>query len=240
MKKAFLVLAFLTITAILSADYKEALTLYENGQYDLSLKKISEELNATNDMTPNSPNYDLRFLAAHNYRKLGNLKAAATHLWRCAVIKKDQVAPYVDLAMIYIDEKKLVEAETVAWNGLKIGKSAMLYYVLGMASVKKNNFVKAKEYFEQANSLQPDLYYCYNALGISLFNLKKYGEANTAFSVANAINPNSKEILNNMGMSMEKLAKFKEALKYYEQARSLDKNDKTINGNIERVQKRIK
>lgn len=236
MKKiAIVTVIFLFAGTSLFASYKEALKLFEQKDYKGSLKMIADELETANDTKPDSPNYNLRFLAAHNHWKLGNTKSAIDHFTRCIAIKKDKVDPYIDLALLQIELKKYAEADATARKGMEVEKSPMLYYVMGIASLKRDNFWKAKEMFEKANSLNPELYYSYNALGITLMKLKKYGEANTAFSAAYAIKPRSAEIVNNLGMSYEKLGKSKEAYEYYKKAQTLDDKNTVIAANIDRV-----
>ncbi|OHD67440.1 MAG: hypothetical protein A2W19_03160 [Spirochaetes bacterium RBG_16_49_21] len=233
---ATILVAFMN--SALLASYAEALKLFEKKDYKNSLKIIAGELEIANDANPGSPNYNLRFLAAHNHWKLGNMKSAVDHFTRCIEIKKNTAAPYIDLAMLQIEIKKYGDAEITAKRGLTVEKSPLLYYLLGLISLKKENFWRAKEMFEKANSLDPELHYSYNALGIALMRLKKYGEANTAFSAAYAMKPKSAEILNNLGMSYEKLGKTKEALEYYEKAGALDDKNRVVSDNLARLKKK--
>ncbi len=241
MKKISVLVALLLFTGTsLFASYKEALKLFEKKDYANSLKMIADELETANDAKPDSPNYNLRFLAAHNHWKLGNSKSAIDHFTRCIAIKKNKVDPYIDLALLQIEMKKYVEAEATARRGMEVERSPMIFYVMGIASLKRENFRKAKEMFEKANSLNPDLYYSYNALGITLMKLKKYSEANTAFSAAYAVKPRSAEIVNNLVMSYEKLGKQKDALEYYKKARALDEKNSVIAANIDRLKGKVK
>jgi len=241
MKKIMVFALLLLFTGTsLFASYKEALKLFEKKDYANSLKMIADELETANDAKPDSPNYNLRFLAAHNHWKLDNTKSAVDHFTRCIAINKKKADPYIDLALLQIEMKKYVEAEATARRGMEVEKSPMLFYVMGIVSMKRENFWKAKEMFEKANSLNPDLYYSYNALGITLMKLKKYGEANTAFSAAYAVKPRSAEIVNNLGMSYEKLGKPKDALEYYKKARALDEKNAVIAANIDRLKGKVK
>ncbi len=227
-------------STVLFASYKKALELYENKDYKASLKMIADELETSNDANPESPNYNLRYLAAHNHWKLGNTKSAMDHFVKCIRIRKEKVDPYIDLGLLQLEMKKYGDSEGTAKRGLEVGKSPLLYYILGMSSLKRENFWKAKEMFEKANSLNPELYYSYNALGITLMRLKKFSEANTAFSAASAIKPRSADILNNLGMSYEKLGRIKEAYEYYKKANSIDEKNNTVADNIARIKARMK
>jgi tetratricopeptide (TPR) repeat protein len=241
MKKTMVMVALLLFAGTaLYASYKEALKLFEQKDYKGSLKMIADELETVNDTKPDSPNYNLRFLAAHNHWKLGNTRSAMDHFTRCIAIKKGKADPYIDLALLQLELKKYNEADATARKGMEVEKSPMLFYIMGIASLKRDNFWKAKEMFEKANSLNPDLYYSYNALGITLMKLKKYSEANTAFSAAFAVKPRSAEIMNNLGMSYEKLGKNKDAYEYYKKALVLDEKNQVITANIERLKGKVK
>ena len=241
MKKIIILISLLLFpVAVLYASYKDALKLFEQKDYKGSLKIIADELETSNDFKPDSPNYNLRFLAAHDHWQLGTTKSAIDHFNRCIEIKKNKADAYIDLALLLIDLKRYGEADNTARRGLEVEKSPMLHYTMGIASLKRENFWKAKEMFEKANSLNPELYYSYNALGITLMRLKKFSEANTAFSAASAIKPKSVEIINNLGMSYEKLGKNKEAYEYFKKAFSLDEKNSVIAANFERIKAKVK
>ena len=241
MKKIFLT-AFLVLFGATSllASYEDALKLYQDGKYRESLDILGKELDVSKDLEEGAPNYNIRFLAAHNHWKLGNDESAIAHFKRCIDIKKDAVEPYIDLSLFLLERDRLNDAEIFARQGLRIKNSAMLYYVLGRSALKRKNYWRAKELFETANSLDPELYISYNELGITLMNLNKYGDANTAFSVAMALSPEKPELLNNMGLCLEKLQKYKESYQYLEKANSMQMENKAILENMLRVKKMLK
>lgn len=240
MKKLPVILILLFSATLLHADYSEALKLYQKKQYQASLKQVADSLEVDKDMEANSPNYKLRYLAAHLHWKLGNEKSVIAHFKRCMEIKKDAVNPYIDLALFLTEQKRYGDAAVYVRKGLNIRKDPMLYYILGRISLEQGNFWRAKELFEKTNALDPELYISYNGLGIALMKLKKFGDANAAFSVALAINPDSVEILNNMGMSLESTGKYRGAYEYYKKANSLDMENRQILANMQRAKKKLK
>ena len=130
MKKIILLLIIAFPIITIGATYEDALELFKKKQYKDSLKVLAENLVVADDLVPNSSNYNLRFLAAHNHWKLGNTNSVVTHFKRCMDIKKDTVEPYIDLALFMIEIKRYNEAERIVVKGLSIKKEAMLYYVL--------------------------------------------------------------------------------------------------------------
>lgn len=216
----FLILAIF-ITSSAFATYEQALSLYQENKFQESLAMCAQELVMADDFKPGSPNYKLRYLAAHNHWKLGNAESASIHFRKCMAIDKTKTDPYIDLAMLLIEKKKYKEAGSVVEDGLKIKEDAMLYWVLGRIAIERGDYQRAKTLLERANGIDPELYVSYNDLGIALMRLGKYGDANAAFSVAYAINSDSAEINNNMAYSLYKMGKNNEALPYIKKAQEL-------------------
>lgn len=215
---SFLVL-FLTGTAF--ASYEQALVLYQEKKYQESLQMVADDLVVADDYKENSPNYKLRFLAAHNHWKLGNDKSAVAHFRKCMDIKKDCIDPYIDCCMVLLEKHRYGDAQSIAEDALKVKEDAMLYWILGRIAMAKENYSKARELLEKANGLDPELYVSYNDLGIVLLKLRRVGDANAAFSVALAIYPDSPEANYNMSYTLVLLGKKSEALIYAKRAMEL-------------------
>jgi tetratricopeptide (TPR) repeat protein len=218
-KRWLLILCIILFTSSsVFASYKEALDLFIENKYQDSLRIIAGELDVQKDMIPDSSNYKLRYLAAHNHWKLKNTGSAIAHLKRCMEIQKTNQDPLIDLSLIFFEDKKYGDAGFYALKAAGMKESPMPYYVLGNISLEQKNYWKAKEYFEKAISIDPGMSIAYNGLGIILMNLNKYSEANTAFSAALALSPDSPEILNNIAASLKRLGKTNEAYGYYSSA----------------------
>ncbi len=235
-KAIVIITAFLiSINTALSASYKEALSLFEEKKYKESLEVIARELDPKKDLEKDSPNYEMRFLAAHNHWKLGNVQAAVIHFKRCSEIKKDIPDPLTDLSFLMLEYKRYGDAAFFAGMALKISEGSASYYLLGKSAMKIGNYYKAKEYFEKAISLDPESWTSYNNLGIVLMRLKKYSEANTAFSAALAGMPDSTEVLNNIAVNFETSGRLDEALKYFSMANEKSPENPVIKANLERI-----
>ena len=238
MIRTVLVLFLILLSSVnVFASYKEALKLFEEGNYSDSLKIIADELDTTNDSVLDSPNYKLRFLAAHNHWQLGNDNSAIAHFAKCMEIKKDTVDPYIDLGLFYLEKGKYPASESICQRGLKIESSPMLYYIIGKTYLAKRNFQKAREFFEKANSVDPEFYMSYNELGIALMNLGRIGEANTAFRIANSLNPRNSQVLNNLGISYESIGDKKSAVSALKKALKLDPDNTEIKNNLSTLEK---
>lgn len=240
--KAILIMActILISTQASASSYSDAVKLFQDKKYNESLKIIAGELSVDKDMEPDSPNYNLRFLAAHIHWRLRNFESAITHFKKCMEIKTNEIAPYIDIALMLIDMKRYPDAELYANRGLKIKKDAMFFYILGRAAMANKNYERAKAMFEKANSIDPGIYVSYNSLGMALMRLGRYSQANTAFLTALALMPDSAEILNNIALTLESMGKPGEALDYAAKAKSLEPNNTVILANLERIKGKAK
>ncbi|HSV96641.1 MAG TPA: tetratricopeptide repeat protein [Spirochaetota bacterium] len=239
MKKPVCIAAILLIPAtIVLASYDDALKLFQENKYRESLEKIAAELSVDRDFQDNSPNYALRFLAAHNHWKMGNHEAAISHFRRCADIRKNLPDPLIDLGLLLIDFKRYRDAELFAQRALTLQKSPTAYYVVAKSAYGLGNYWRAKEFFEKAISLDPEFFAAYNGLGMTLMRLGRYTQASTAFAAALASAPASPELLNNMGLCLEKMGKPKEALEYYKKADRLNQGNAVIQQNLARLSAR--
>jgi len=237
MKKTIITcLIFIFYTSSLFASYDKALALYQEKKYQESLKMVADDLIIAEDYKENSPNYNLRYLAAHNHWKMGNDKSAVAHFRKCMDINKKAVEPYIDCCILLLEKGRYGDARSIAEDGLKVKEDAMLYWVLGRIATVNENYSRAKELFEKANSLDPELYVSYNDLGIVLMRLNKPGDANTAFSVALAIYPDSVEANYNMAYSLLLMNKKNEAAIYARRALELSPGNETIQRLIQKIE----
>jgi len=228
MKKLILTFFAILLSSSAFAAYDKALELYQENKFQESLAVCAEDLIMAEDFKPGSPNYKIRYLAAHNHWKLGNVESASIHFRKCMAIDKTKIDPYIDLSMLLIEKRKFKEAGSVIEDGLKVKEDAMLFWLLGKIALERRDYQRARTLFERANGIDPEFYISYNDLGIALMKLGKYGDANAAFSVAYAINPDSAEINNNMAYSLYKMEKKNEALPYIKKALELASGKESV------------
>lgn len=152
MKKIIFPVIFCIAAFPLFADYNSALKLFTEGKYDDSLKVIAEELDAAKDMTADSPNYKLRFLAGHNHWKMKRYENALSHLGRCLQIRANDTNAMIDVGLIYLEMKKYTDAVRV---GQKIAEkeknNAMAYYIIGKGALRSRKFLGRKRTFRKSN-----------------------------------------------------------------------------------------
>jgi tetratricopeptide (TPR) repeat protein len=146
------------------ASYDEALKLYQEKKFRESLDSIASELSVDQDFQQNSPNYALRFLAAHNHWKMGNHEAAIAHFRRCADIQKDTSRSSDRPGTLLIDIGRYWEAEPFAQRALALQKNPIAYYVVAKSAYGVGNFWRSKEFFEKSISMDPEFFVAYNGL----------------------------------------------------------------------------
>jgi tetratricopeptide (TPR) repeat protein len=237
MKKLLLFsLIFTIMSSNAFAAYEQALTLFQEKKYQESLDILAEDLVVADDFKPGSPNYKIRFLAAHIHWKLGNEESASIHLRKCMAIEKTKVDPYIDLALLFMEKGRLNAAVSVVEDGLKIKEDPMLLWILGRIYYQKENYWRAKELLEKSVANDPELYFSYNDLGMALMKLSKFGDANTAFSVALAVNPDSAEINLNIAQSLISMGKFNDAEIYAKKANTLSPDNEMIKNIVKKIE----
>jgi tetratricopeptide (TPR) repeat protein len=99
-----------------------------------------------------------------------------------------------------------------------------LIYLLGLSSIKLENFNKAENYFNKLILLNKNAENLY-ILGNIQKKLKKFDNAIISFEDAIKLNPNFTEAYNNLGSTQKSLNKYEEAIINYKKAISLKKNN---------------
>ena len=125
--------------------------------------------------------------------------------------------------------------EDVIVEGKKLFKQrqndAQLIYLLGLSSIKLENFDDAENYFNKLILLNknPENFY---VLGNIQKKLKKFDNAIISFEKAIKINSNFTEAYNNLGSTQKSLNKYQEAIVNYKKAISLKKNNLEAHYNL--------
>ena len=118
--------------------------------------------------------------------------------------------------------------EDVIVEGEKLLKQrqndAQLIYLLGLSSIKLENFNNAENYFNKLILLNKNAENLY-ILGNIQKKLKKFDNAIISFEGAIKLNSNFTEAYNNLGSTQKSLNKYEEAIMNYKKAISLKRNN---------------
>jgi tetratricopeptide (TPR) repeat protein len=142
--------------------------------------------------------------------------------------------PYVcsKLGALYLQSDRVKDGIKFLKQGLKSNQAEPpvlfeLYYSLGNAYVRQQDYERAKKQYEKAIS-QPILPMlkigAYNNLGNLLQQIGDFAKARQAYQTVLQIDPNLAVGYYNLGMTLKALGKIKEAIAAYQQAIKLDPN----------------
>ena len=130
-----------------------------------------------------------------------------------------------DKILISFKQNKFKE---VIAEGVKLYKQrqndAQLIYLLGLSSIKLENFEDAENYFNKLILLKKNSENLY-ILGNIQKKLKKFDLAIISFEGAIKLNPDFTEAYNNLGSTQKSLNKYEEAIINYKKAISLKKDN---------------
>ena len=135
---------------------------------------------------------------------------------------------------ILISFKQNKFKEVIA-EGIKLFKQrqndAHLIYLLGLSSIKLENFEDAENYFNKLILVKKNSENLY-ILGNIQKKLKKFDLAIISFEGAIKLNPYFTEAYNNLGSTQKSLNKYEEAIINYKKAISLKKNNLEASYNL--------
>lgn len=121
---------------------------YKNLQMEIELMYEALNKDPQNGML----NYNL----GHLYRKAGQVTKSAVHLQMAIQIDPKWVDSYLELGLIFCDQKKYLIAEKIFLKGLEQKPYDKLYNELGVIYSLNNKKEKAIKSFDKAMSLNPD------------------------------------------------------------------------------------
>lgn len=127
-----------------------AIAYAEKGEYEKALTEFQKAAN----LNPNE--YNIYFNIGVLYENIRNFEKALEAYERVVVLKADYAPVYNKLANFYVNAKRYDDA-IVALEQLKelLPDSWKSYSLLGQVYVLKGNFIRAREYFEKALTLDP-------------------------------------------------------------------------------------
>ncbi|MDH5717096.1 MAG: tetratricopeptide repeat protein [Spirochaetia bacterium] len=132
--------------------YIKALEKYKMQKYEASLDDIRHVIKS------NMQNYKLRYLAAHNHWRLGNYESAILHFNESILINKNEAGPYIDLSLLYLQNKNYKNSEKLALacqNNLETNNieiPSKLFNILSRLNLYKGKYQEALDYAQEAKA----------------------------------------------------------------------------------------
>ena len=155
---------------------------------------------------------------------------ALKNLRRALAIDSDYLPAFNQMALLYYergkdgrDKASLDLAEVVCRQAQLVDdKYAPIYNTWGQVKISKGDVIEALRFFEQAASLDPNMFEAQMNFGQITSSFRGYADAERAFSRAVALRPNDYDAAIGLGTALRGLEKFSEAQSQYEKARGID------------------
>ncbi len=135
---------------------------------------------------------------ASQLHSIGRLKEASEHLLESLRLNEDFHLSWLELAIIFIKNNKIIEAKPLLLRSLELQEHEMTWSHLGIVAVYEKKFDDAEKFFRMAISLNPKNSDFYFNLGQVLSQLKKFEKAKEAFQKASYLNPSYKDRIKNI------------------------------------------
>ena len=151
------------------ALYNLAALAYGREDYDFSLSKYQESLNA------DPQNKIVYFSIANCYHKKNNIEQAKTYFKKCIEYCPDFIQGYLNFANLLIENNEYTEAKRKARTAyLKDKNSAYTNFAYGVVLLKLGEFDESIEKFQKASELNPKYDLAYLGLCEAYLNKKEY------------------------------------------------------------------
>jgi len=133
---------------------------------------------------------DAHFSLGNIYFRQRKFLEAVEAFKKSLELKPDDSFTVINIANSYVSLGRFEEAEAFVVDHLKKGFSdAQLFYLLGSMSVRRKEYDKAVEYFEECLAQNPDSAASHNALSAIYINQGDLGRAEEHIRAAMALNP---------------------------------------------------
>jgi tetratricopeptide (TPR) repeat protein len=223
------------------ADYKEAVALYNRGEYEKAIQELQPDLENNRDWE-----FGHRLLGLC-YLNLNNNALAASSLSRAVDLKSTAFSTYLGLAQAYFNMQKYSDCITALDLGKPVAakdkdpaaSQEKLFRLRGSANYRLNKFKETVDDLTQALRLGQAGWTDYTMLGVAYFNLDRHEEAVETLEKTLSMNPDQpsiKKLLGKayLGKGTEALAKkqFDSAAAFLKKAQDYDPQNGFIYYNL--------
>lgn len=201
--KSFLLLLFLTLSALQSQDmtYGRALAEYKAGAYQDSLQTIREIFKIE------KPRYELHYLAAFNYWNLKEWKSAVNHFQAAIKFKPEDTNAYIDIIKLYSSAQLNKQGLELCEDAIKKFPQEPKFKFQQVALLLKYGRIDVSlEIIEKLKQTLPDDYRPL-ALESNIYYMKRdFEKAEISLKWASALAPNNANLKNNLALIYEQMA----------------------------------
>ena len=162
-------------------------------------------------------------------RAQGQSEEALKNLRRALAIESDYLAAFNQMALLHYDRGRqgnaaeLDLAEVVCRQAQMLDADyAPIYNTWGLIKVYKGDVISALRFFENAITLDPDLFEAQMNFGEVTISFRGYEDGRKAFARAVELQPDDYDAVIGLGTALRGLENFPEAQAQYERAKQLD------------------
>jgi len=224
------------------ADYKQAVALYNRGQYDKAIQELKADLDANPDWESGQRLLGLCYL------NLKNNALAISALTRAVQLKSTTAATYIGLGQAHFNMQKYDECLQALNQGepflanLKQGAEAQsyqFYQLRGSANLRLQKSAEAVEDFTKALRTGRSDWTDFLQLGNAYYNLGRLDDAIQALQKASSMKPGQTGVADLIGKTYFKMGlhelsakQYAQALASFQKAKEIDSQNGYIDYNM--------
>ncbi|MBI4481522.1 MAG: tetratricopeptide repeat protein [Acidobacteria bacterium] len=175
-------------TSFCIADYKQAVSYFQQKNYAKAIQAIKPDLDA-------HPDWEFgQRLTGISYVKMGEYAQSIPHLTKAVELKSLEFSTYLALAEAYFNLNRYTNASNILLSGERFVKNPndryQLYHVRGAAFFKQKRYTEAIQDLTAALRVDPGDADDHSMLGIAYFQVGRLDEAQAALQDALTRKPN--------------------------------------------------
>ena len=242
----FICLSFLILSTFIairpaSADYKQAVAYYSQGDFNRAIQSLKPDIDK-------SPDWEFgQRLMGLSYLNINNNALAVTHLSRAAELRSTAFSTYFGLGQAYFNMRRYNDAITALNRADQLAageenpsaERARVHIVRGTAHYRTNNFSGAVNDLREAVRSNPSDWTLFLMQGVSYLNLNSVNEAIQALERAIALQPGEAAIRDVLGRAYLRRGtrelsekRYRDATQTLLMAKTYDSNNGYINYNL--------
>jgi len=175
------------VASMARADYKQAVTYYNQGRYDKAIQELKPDLDT-------NPEWEFGHrLAGLSYLKLHNNALAVSSLQRAVQLKSKEASTYLGLAEAYASMQRMNDCLQALEQGQQFFSKAddqyLYQHLRGSAPYKLERYTDAASALTAAIRVKGTDWSDFSQLGIAYYNLNRHDDAIQALEKALALRP---------------------------------------------------
>jgi len=190
------VAGILLLASTASADYKQAVAYYNQGQFEKAIQELKPDLDRNPDWESGHRLLGLCYLG------LKNNALAVSSFTRAVALKSTAFSTYYGLGLAYLNMQRYDDCIQALNQGEGFApdkEKYSFYHLRGSASFRLQKYSEAANDLTSAIRLNPSEWTDYSQLGISYFNINRLDEAIQALQKAESLKSGQSAVAEYLG-----------------------------------------